>query len=289
MTGRREHLSNDTVGPEKLSPSFRTNRYCFEQFMTEPLCFKKQSLTAPGGTSLDECIVDTGRYRFEYVFLGDHTDVLVPRLASDGGYNWAFDSQTLDRGVEINFGSLKTGHPRTFTPSSEDWFARALVYTNNASGLDLMFGARKVAAYAATLTEYSDVIGIRSLGDSSSTTGTFTFISNLNNGGSTDYTSTTPTTTITPLEDDTAVELEIRSRGGVAEFYVNGVRHNGLMYTFDSGDVFSPVLRAIQTTDLATQVKTLGFECGLLGPKFGPGALGDRQEGLLVNLVGATA
>jgi hypothetical protein len=277
MTETRRTIGKGQVGPERLNDSVLRGRYCFESFMQEPLVWVKGSTTEPAGTSLTEQAFNTGRNTFEYTFAGDSTDAFFPTLASEGGYNWGAFTTVAGSGVEVNFGGLKDGHPRNYQPSSEDSFARVLLILDDASGADIFFGFRKVAAYAATLTEYSDVAGIRILGDSSSTTGAFTVITNLNNAGSTDYTATA--LSVTPLEDATAIELEVRSVAGKAQFYVNGVEYRPTTYTFDSGDIVAPVARFLQATDVAAQIKTLAFECGLLD---------SRQEGSLLSLAGAT-
>lgn len=279
MPLRRSQLDANIVGPEKLSASVRQHRYCFETFMNEPFCSVKGANAAPGGTSGTENLVNTGRYTFEYYFVGGASDGFYPLIGTAGGYDWKLDNDTVAEGVEINFGSLFTGHPRTYTSTSEDWFARLLFITDDASGLDLFFGGRKVAAYAQTLTEYSDLVGLRVLGDSSSTTGAITIVTNLNNAGATDYSSATATGA-TPLEDATAIELELRSIGGQGFLFVNGAQVTGATYTFDSGDVFTPICRILHSTDLAGVTKTLAFECGLLA---------DRDPNSLVSLAGATA
>lgn len=268
--------ADEGVGPENLNYALLRERYFFEQFMIDPLCNVKGSLTEPAGTSLESIVVRTGRYAFEYAFIGDATDAFVPVLATDGGYNWVMTTATLDRGVEINFGGLREGHPRNFTPSSEDWFFRVLMILDNASGADVGVLFRKVAsAYGATPSDYTDFFGIRMLGDSSSALGAFSVMSALNNP--TDWTNTAITGTLT---DATLVELEVQSVARKGKVFINGVQQNyGTAFTFDSGDRMSPVLRLIQTTDTAAQIKTL---CAEGGP------LACRQKGLLNALSVAT-
>jgi len=280
--GRKKiNATGDGVGPENLTTSLLKDRYCFEQFMQDPFAHRKGSGTEPTGTTLTENMLATGRYRFEYYPIGENTDVFIPTLATDGGYNWGGSSDVAGTGFEVNFGGLKDKHPRNFVPSSEDWFARVLLIMDDASGADIFFGFRKAAAPAETLSEYGDVVGLRILGTSDSSNGTFTIVTNLNNVASTDsYTSTTPVPVVTPLEDATAIELEVRSVGGVAQFFVNGVRYGGVTYAFDSGDTMSNVLRMLQATDVAAQIKTLCYESG---------PLADRQPGTLLSLSGATA
>lgn len=273
------------IGPEHMVLSLLKGRYCFENFMMEPICHEKGSLTEPAGTSLTEINLHTGRHRFEYTFLGDNTDAFRPTLASEGGYNWGASSDVVGTGFELNFGGLKDAHPRNFKPyvsggGGEDWFARILLITDDASGVDIFFGFRKAAAYAATLTEYSDVTGLRIIGNSGSTDASYQIITNLNNAGATDYTATTPIPAIAGLEDATAVELEVRAIGGAAQWWINGIRYVGTTYSFDTGDVMCPVLRMTQQTDIAAQIKTLAFEAG---------PIEDRQPGTLLSLAGATS
>jgi len=277
---RRVGLEPNAAGPEKVSESLRKDRYVFETFMNEPLCFMKGTLTFPGGTDLSENVVNTGRYSFEYVNIGDATDAFVPVLASDGGYNWVLTTATLARGVEVNFGGLKDGHPRNHIPagtSGEDWFTRVLLITEDASGTDIFFGFRKVAAYAETLTEYTDLSGIRIIGNSASTDADINIITLLNNAGATDYTSTA--SGVTGLEDATAIELEVRNVGGKAFYLVNGVFIDRATYTYDDGDVMAPVLRLLQATDISSQLKTLCYEAG---------PIADRTDATLLSLAGTT-
>jgi hypothetical protein len=273
------------VGPQNLSNSIKSDVYVFETFSQEPFCYVKQpaagTIAAPTGSTLTENIVDTGRYKFEFYFIAAQSDQLVPLLGTEGGYDWCLDADTLGDGVEINFGGLTVGHPRNWIPANrDDRFARILLIFDNASGVDAFFGVKKVAAPVTTLTEITDVVGVRILGTSDSSDANFTVITNLNNAGSTDYTSTA--TSITGLEDAVAVELEIRTVAGKAFLFVNGAPIAGApTYTFDSGDSVCPIARLLQATDLVTQVKTLCYEAGKY-PQ-------DRTPASLISLATTTA
>lgn len=268
------------VGPEKLTRSMLKRRYIFEAFGQEPSASKKgASFVAPAGTSLQEQYLDTGNYRLEYSFLGDATDAFLPSLATDGGYEWGgIATATLGRGVEVCFGGTTSGHPRNFVASSEDWFARLLLIVDNVSGADVTFGFKKKATPVATLTEVTDIAGLRILGDATSALAALSVVTNLNNGGATDYSSTALTNTLT---DAQYIELEVRAIAGKAQFFVNGTRvGSGVSFTFDSGDVLAPVARLIQTTDLYTSLKFLAYEAG---------PIADRNPATLVSLAFATA
>lgn len=273
------HIEKNALAGSKFEADLVKGRYFFESFMQDPVSFVAGiTLTEPAGTSLTEQSFFTGRHTFRYAYAGDVTDAFVPTLATDGGYNWLF-TDNVGTGVEINFGGNLAGHPRNHIPSQEDWFFRVLMIFDDASGVDAFVGYRKAGAYVATLTEVTDVVGVRVLGASGSTDATFTQITNLNNSGSTDYTSTA--LTVTGLEDATAVELEVRSVGGKAFVFVNGVQATGaIAYTYDSSDAMVPIVRILQATDVYAQAKTL---CAEGGP------LAYRRPETLLALAGATA
>lgn len=280
MSVKRKNVGRGELGPDRFLLDFVKGRYCFENFMAPPLSTVKGLVTdalTPLGTSLQDQIVNTGRHTFEYAFAGDVTDAFVPTLASEGGYNWAFGDAP-GTGVEINFGGLLAGHPRNFTPitsggGGENWFARILLITDDASGIDAFLGFRKVATYAATLTEYADVLGVRVLGASGSTDAAFSVVY-----GATDF--TTASLNVTGLEDATAVELEVRAVNGKGLVFVNGVEYAwSSTKSFVADQVMAPVCRLLQMTDAAAQIKTLAYEAGPLEM---------RQSGSLLSLAGCT-
>lgn len=279
----RAHIKRGAIGPERLSDSVRLKRYAYDNFSQEPFTWQKPPSTgvpaAVGGTDATEMGFFTGSHTFEYRLIAAASDVMAPVLATDGGYDWKLDADALGDGCEINFGGLVLGHPRNYNPAVEDFFARILLITDDASGLDAVFGFRKVAAYQAALTGYVEIAGIEVLGDSSSTAGALTVVSNLGNSGSTDFVSTA--IAATPLEDNVAIELEVQVVANKPLYFVNGRQWASELTTaFAATEKLSPVLRLLQATDLAGSIKTLAFECGLLA---------DRTEGLLIDLATATA
>lgn len=281
MTIVRSHFGGRrAVGPENMVDSILRGRYLMELFNQDPMVSKKGGIyVAPAGTSLQEQILDTGRYRLEYSFLGDATDAFVPTLATDGGYNWAaIASNTLDRGAEVCFGGTTVAHPRNFIASAEDWFFRVLLSIDDASGADIVVGFKKVATPVLTLTEVTDIAGVRILGDSSSALAALSIVTNLNNGGTSDVVSTAIDTG--SLTDGQVIELEVRSIAKKAQFFVNGVRKfPSAVFTFDTDDVLAPVIRFLQTTDIAAEVKTYAAEAG---------PIADRSKDTLLSLAFAT-
>lgn len=278
--GHERGSGSKGIGAERLADDFLKGRYCFENFSQEPFNTKAGILLAPGGTALQACLINTGNYTFQWATTADETDQFYPTLGTDGGYNFQIaTTPVLADGVEINFGGDVAAHPRNFT-AGEKFFARVLINVTDASGADLTFGVKKTAATVATLTEITDLLAIRTVGNSASTDTVWTVLTNLNNGGSTDYTATS--VTLTGLEDLTAVELEVRGNELRQGFlFVNGVPVPGApAFTFDSGDSLSPIFRAAQTTDTTAAIKVFAFECGLIE---------SRRPESLVTLASATA
>lgn len=289
MTLLGKNIKDGQIGPKKLSTSARVGRYVFDLFQNDVLCTQggaqAGNLTELAGSSLARVRIDSGTSVYEFAYIGDATAAFVPSIASEGGLNFGALATDGLIGAEFNVGGVLDGHPRNFRAATsgsnfgEDWFFRALFNVNNWSGVDLLLGFKKATAtYVASLTELIDIFGIRALGDSSSALAALTVVYNQNNDGTTDYTISTIDTG--SLTDGTTVELEVRCVAGKFQAYVNGVRTlGGLSLSFDAGDILSPVIRMIQTTDNATQVKLLALEAG---------PLEDRSEGLLSSLGAST-
>ncbi len=269
---RRAQIETNQVDPSRLSPSARRQRFCHEEFMEEPHVYTATDDNgAPTGTTGNVNICDTGQYRFEYVILGAGQTIVRPVLATDGGYDWGMD-QTATEGVEINFASLKQGHPRMFKVGTDKSFYARLRFTmEDASGYDLSFGFRKNQAYQTAVETYTDFALVRVLGDSSSAAAAVTTITNLN-----DATDSTITTTTATVADAADTEIEVRVIGRRAAFFFNGAGIGQVNFDFDLTDWLIPDAFLLHTTDVGGQFKTLGFECGMLEdkPVPNPGASG---------------
>jgi hypothetical protein len=265
----RKGIDLNQVGPERLVSSLRRGRFCHEEFREEPHVYTATDDNgAPTGTTGNVNICDTGRYRFEYVILGAGQTIVRPVLATDGGYDWGMD-QVATEGAEINFASLKSGHPRAFVIGTDpSFYARMRFTEEDASGYDLYFGFRKNEAYQTAVETYTDIALIRALGDSSSAAAAVTTVTNLNDA----TTAVTSTTTSKTVADGADTELEVRVIGRRAMFLFNGAQIGQTTFDFDSTDVVIPVAFLLHTTDVGGQFKTLGFECG---------PLADRPAGLL--------
>lgn len=279
----RSNIKGRSIGPEKFSIGTLTRRYCLETFMHEPIALERGSVSFPGGTDTNRIITDTGfGNRFEYTYFGGASDLFLPVLGSEGGWDWHLDKDTLNEGVTINFGGQIAGHPRVYRPASESFFARVLLNCEDASGLNAFFGFQDAGTIPAGYTDWTNVFGLRIFGDDSSTTAVVRAESNLGNSGSTDVvTQDSPVT----VEEPTEVELEIRVQGKVGTVWVNGIQRGtgSLITTFTGTPSITPTARLVQSTDLTTTITTRAFECG---------PLIDRYEGSLrslLTLVGVAA
>lgn len=272
MANDRDSISADAVGPERLSPSVREHRYFYDPFSCPPkVWIKTDGNAAPTGTEGNENCVFTGFHTFEYTIRGTASDVFKPVFGTSGGYDWKFDGDTAADGVEINFGSIISGiHPRTYRVGTESFFSRLLIAVEDVSGVDLMFGFRKIQANLTDPNDYTDLAVLRVLGNSDTSAADVLVVTNLNNA--TDFTSQTALSgslnsapSAITLADGVEMELEVVVEGTRAKFFVDGKRVQGLTaFDLDSGDIVTPFAFILHTTDLAGTIKTLAVEGGLL-------------------------
>lgn len=276
------------VGPERLSKSLVRRNYFLDDFMETPLAFQKSAAgaahAAPAGSALAEHLLFTGKHTFEYFNITDQASggVFIPTLASDGGYDFNLGADDLGDGTELLFGGLKEGHPRNARPSLDDYFVRILVNVADVSGIDLIFGYRKVGAYGNVASDYSDLVGIRCLGNSDSAEATFSLVTLAGNAGATNFTSTTinfGAGTAVTVDDATHFELEMRWIAGKARFYIDGNEYPFVQYSHTTDYVWAPFARFLQATDISGIIKVLAVEGGTYA---------DRVDMPLVELVRAT-
>jgi hypothetical protein len=261
MTIQRKTLGDGVVGPEKLAAPLREHRYFYEPFNQTPIIFNADGYSDPSLTNALTHHMFTGYNLLQYSGLDENTGVVVPALTTDG-YLDIGREQTLAHGMELVFASpLATAHPRHYTMGTDEPYFRVKFKAEDVSGIDLTIGFRKVQAFAAALATYTDIIGLRVLGDSSSAAGAITVVSTLNDA--TDITSTTLAET---LADDTAIEFEVRFNGRVADYRIDGAAPTvtPTAFTADSADVYTPFIYFLNTTDVGGEMKLMAAEGGLM-------------------------
>ena len=250
------------------SDAGRLRSYWYEDFSCQPNCWVASVAGAvpsrtPGGTSTVASVLHTGNYNLEMCMQGgaDQSDNVMPYVTTDAAYDIGSE-QVLAYGMEILFGSvLNARHPRNLTAGTDDGYSRIRISAADASGVDIVFGYRKIEAFTGALATYTDLAGLRILGDSSSAAAAMSVVTNLNDA--TDVTSVALTNT---LADATAVELDVRvSDDGSVSWYVDQQRvAASTAFVFDDTDVLTPFLFFLNTTDLGGEVKLLRADGGPL-------------------------
>jgi len=267
MPVQRRTVAPGVVGPELLSKSFREGRYGFETFSQQPFSWTvTDGFGDPTGTTGNQNAFFSGKNTWLWHVRGTQT-ILVPSLTTDGFYNFALD-QTLADGWELLVGgneTVTTGGdiPTHYTMGTDDCFFRLLVNVEDASGLDLYVGLRKVEAFQATIDDYDELAAVRVLGDSSSAAADITLERILNNAA------TASTQTGDTLADATDLEILVQTSGRTVGFFLNGAAPSTDVtnFQFDSGEVVMPFVAFAQTTDLTGEFKLKRAEWGLLADK----------------------
>ena len=263
MTMTRRGIGRGVVGPETRTTSLSKQRYAYDSLGTEPFCWlRSDSLGAPTGATGDENLVNTGFNVFEYHILGAGQTILVPGFSATG-YDWSFD-QTDDEGIEVNFGGIVSSSPKSYTiGTDDDFFARLKFTIADVSGTDdCAFGFRKVEAYQANIDDYADAAFLNVISGNIN-------IETILNG-----TATTTTDTTENWADAAAHELEVRVKGRVASYRIDGAppTRNAAEFQFDAAEVLTPFFYFLHSSDVAGAVEHVAFECGLLD---------DRLDGTL--------
>jgi hypothetical protein len=276
----RRHLADGAVGREKLSPALRKHKSWYEPFAAGPIAWDGEAATADGAPSATVLHVNrlwTGFHTFEYSPLATAADsdavILAPVLGSEGAYEFGGD-QTLGDGFELNFGGVKTTHPRVYLTGRESFYARLRLSIEDVSGLSMFFGFRggaTIQAVQAAVESYTDVFGITALGDSASAAAPVQ-ISHCLTGDATD--SVTAVATANTLADGTVYDFEVRAEGLKARFFINNIEllNSPLSTALTTARYFTPIFRFTHVSQLGGQVKLWLADGGLLE---------DRPNGLL--------
>ena len=265
MTIRRDNVQANSVGPEKLVKSFREARYGFEPFAQQPHPFTVTGGDggAPTGTTGNQNAFNTGYNTFTWFVLGTQT-IVAPVFTTDGFYDFSLD-QTLSDGWSLlvnGNNTVTTGgnQPAHYTMGTDEAFVRLVFSAEDVSGVNLLVGFRKVEAFQADFNDYDELAGIQVLGDSSSAAAAINAVNILNNAATnTDDTGDT-------LADATDVELLVKITGRTVTVFIDGAEPTTTpdSFTFDDGEVVTPFVNFLQTTDVSGELKLKRLEWGLL-------------------------
>lgn len=238
---------------DAINRRYWDSRYGFDAFTVNPI-----SAAAGGGAATgvagDKNVLFTQFGQYEYNVIGTQT-ILAPKLGTTG-LNLVQDATAGD-GIEITVGQTALS-PAAFTVGTDAaFFCQAIFTPNDASGVNpLILGFRKVQAFNATLSSYTDFASIGVVGTSNPNL--VKLQTQVNTGG------VTTTDTTQTVADNAVTQLKIKvSAAGVVTYELNyGAPTVVAAFTFDTGDVVIPFIRFVQAADVAETVDQTWFEYG---------------------------
>lgn len=238
--------------------------YFLDQFNVQPNTSKVGGGAATG-TAGDNNILYTQHGAYEWNVIGTQT-ILAPKLDSVSGLNFGMnlvqDAAVAGDGIELCLGQSPQC-PATFViGSSAAFYMRAQFMVQDASGTNpLILGFRKVQAFDATLTNYTDfaMIGIEGTANPNTI-----FIDT--QIGSAAHTQVNTTQT---WADSTSLTTGVHYLGvfvdaqGVTTFQIDGQPPVVTSaYTFTTGLQVMPFIRFTQAADITTFVNCNWLEIG---------------------------
>jgi len=237
--------------PQAINRRYWDQKYWFDNFQVNPVTSAVGGGAATGVAG-DNNVLYTAFGQYEWNVIGTQT-ILAPKLDTYG-LNLVQDNTAGD-GIELCMGQTALS-PMAFTIGEDAaFFLQAVFQVQDVSGANpLIIGFRKVAAFNATLSSYTDFVAIGIVG----TAAKIQTETQLNTGG---VVTTDSTQTAT---DGTAFQLKIMvSATGVVTYQYNYATPTVVAaFTFDSGDVVIPFIRFTEAADITTQAATNYVECG---------------------------
>lgn len=236
---------------QAINRRYWDQKYWFDNFQVNPITSAVGGGAATGVAG-DNNVLYTAFGQYEWNVIGTQT-ILAPKLDTYG-LNLVQDNTAGD-GIELCMGQTALS-PLAFTIGQDAaFFLQAVFQVQDVSGADpLIIGFRKVAAFNATLSSYTDFVAIGIVG----TAAKIQTETQLNTGG---VVTTDSTQTAT---DGTAFQVKIMvSSTGVVTYQYNYATPTVVAaFTFDSGDVVIPFIRFTEAADITTQAATNYVECG---------------------------
>lgn len=236
---------------DAINRRYWDQKYWFDNFQVNPISAKVGGGAATG-TAGDLNVLYTAFGQYEYNIIGTQT-TLAPVIDAFG-LNLTMTG-TAGQGIELSMGQTALS-PMAFTINEDAaFFFQVDVKVQDVSGSNpLIIGFRKVQAFNATLSNYTDFVSIGIVG----TAGHIQLQTQLNTGGVT----TTDTTQI--AVDGAVMQLKIKiSSTGVVTYEYNYAEPTVVAaFTFDANDIVIPFLRFTEAADVTTEAAINYLECG---------------------------
>lgn len=239
---------------DSINRRYWDNRYFFDNFVTAPVVSGVTTPGAPTGTAGNLNALMTGFSQLQWNVIGTQT-ILAPTLDAFG-LNLAQDATAGD-GLELHTG-VSALNPFQYTIGTDAaFYIRGQFKVNDASGANpLIIGFRKLAAFDATLANYTDFASIGIVGTANPNT--IQIQTQIATGG------VVATNTTQTVADAATVMFELYvSSTGVVTYKINGSAPTvTAAYTFANGTVVIPFARFVQAADVAEQASTNYLEWG---------------------------
>ena len=240
---------------DSINRRYWDGKYFFDQFSVQPITAKVGGGAATG-TAGDHNVLYTRHGTYEWNVIGTQT-ILAPSLDAFG-LNLVQDAAVAGDGSEVCIGQTALC-PAVFTiGTSAAFFMRCQISVQDASGINPgIIGFRKVQAFDATLTNYTDFAAIGIEGTANPNT---IFTDTQTSVGAVHTTTNTTQT----WADGEAHYLTVFVDGtGNVTYQIDGVTPLVTVpFQFANGLQVIPFIRQVQAADLTTQFSSNWLEIG---------------------------
>lgn len=212
---------------------------------------------AATGTAGDENTLIWSKAQLYYHILG--TQTITQPAMSTTGLNIGMD-QTANDGVELRLAppGASSDHDAVFTCGTDNaFYFEVKLNVADASGTDdLAIGFVKHEAYQAAVDNYDELASL-AVDNTSANIVCQTIL----NGAATSSTDTTAN-----LSDATDITIRVKvSDDRKVTYEIDGSEPATVAaFTFDSGEVVTPIIYFLHATDVAGAVNLIHLECGML-------------------------
>jgi hypothetical protein len=229
------------------------NKYFFDNFQVNPITAKVGGGAATG-TAGDNNVLFTPNGQYEWYVIGTQT-ILAPKLDAFG-LNLVQDNTAGD-GIELCLGVTALSPACFVIGTDAAFFIKAEFKVEDASGVNpLIIGFRKVAAFDATLSNYTDFASIGVVGTADPNT---IFIQTQITTGGVVATNTTQT-----VADGATFRVSVKvSAAGVVTYLVNDAAPTvTAAYTFTTALNVIPFVRFTEAANVTTMASCDYLEIG---------------------------